>query len=658
MTDKTYRFIPVLAFLLIAGTLAQAQEDFFVPAEIPFARHVIEAKIDLESDLVEGRIDLTFNNTGKRNLEVIAFGWRLNERLEMDVKQDGKELRLLNDLKDGKSDSPLFYRLAKPARQGDEVKLKISFRIKEVVDQRSGEILLGGWFPRLSWDGLRFASSYKVKFNLPEGYTEAASGLFNPETGYWEVAGAKNFGIYLGKDLKVHEADVAGVKLRVLYPEGGEKVAKVAFEEARKVIPFYKKYAGFFPFKFLNIIPGGSGPWGGYPFNPGTVVIHGMKVFEKASLDHWQWITAHEIGHQYWGDHVLEKDNPDWLWIAMGIYMDREYWLSHGHDNKRHSGLMSSYHHALSKRYDTTIDIPISTYENLSYDHNNLIQHGKAVVVISALDWLLGKDQFKKVVLRALDRYKWKRFGFRDLWRLCQEQSGEELTWFFDQWVRSDAVLCYKVVGVESEQVRDGVISRAKIKRIGDMKMPLPVRFVFEDGSHQDLRSNRMKDLQVLEVKGKTAVKEVMLDPDNLMAMLKELPPRSLNKLKMDIRKAYRKSDAVTDLDLYNDAVKLKLADKRPLLYLGMLLYGGEKYQQAIEIFKVRESVAEGESDHFLNNAWLGLLHDLTGKRDLAIRHYQISLKNSENRKMQHGQYKLLLDQEWLKKRLEEPYKR
>jgi hypothetical protein len=422
--------LPALC-LLIAVTISTAQEGYFVPAEIPFVEHQIDATIDVEADQVTGDIDLKFKNTGKAEMKIIAFGWKLNERLDMKVDQGNRELSLVNNVEGGVVESPLFYKLVEPVAPGAYVNLKVGFTIKGVVDKRSGDLLLGGWFPRISWDGHSYTSSYRVKFNVPEGYTEAASGLYNSSTGYWEVAGAKSFGIYLGKDLHLHQATIAGVKLRVLYPEGGEQVAKTAFEEAQKVIPFYKNYAGFFPFKFLNIIPGGSGPWGGYPFSPGTVVIHGMKVFEKASLDHWKWITAHEIGHQYWGDYVLEKDNPDWLWIAMGIHLDREYWFSQGHDNKRHSGLMSSYHQALNKRYDTTIDIPISAYESISFDHNNLIQHGKAVVVISALDWLIGKERFKKVVLKALKQFKWKRFGFRDLWQLCQEETGEELSWFF-----------------------------------------------------------------------------------------------------------------------------------------------------------------------------------------------------------------------------------
>jgi tetratricopeptide (TPR) repeat protein len=186
----------------------------------------------------------------------------------------------------------------------------------------------------------------------------------------------------------------------------------------------------------------------------------------------------------------------------------------------------------------------------------------------------------------------------------------------------------------------------------------LPVRFIFADGGHQDIRSNRFQKVQILETRGSSALKEVVIDPDNRLAMLKELPPRNINTLIRDIKKAYRRSDEIYDLDLYNDAIKLKLTDKRMLLYLGMLLYGGKQYPQALEIFGMREDLADSESDHFLNNAWLGLLHDLRGQRDLALNHYKISLKNAGTRQMQHGQYQLKLDKAWLEQRIKTPYKR
>lgn len=650
--------IMLFMFILIATSLSAQQDKYFVPSSIPAADYTLAADIDAEGNKLLGTGEIVFTNNSKHLLKVIAFNWSLSDRLELAARQGNTPLVALFDSSVKKVKGPLFFALPEGVKPGEQVKVNISFAMNRITSGDKSELLLGGWYPRLYWDGLRFASNYKVKFNVPQGYQVAASGKFDQASGLWSAKGIKNFGIYLGKDLKVKEDSIEGVQVRVLHTEKGEKVAAVALETARKAIHFYKEYTGFYPHEFLSIIPGGSAPWGGYPFNPGVVVIHGMDVYEKARPEHWQWITAHEIGHQYWGEHVLEKDYPDWIWIAMGIHLDREFWHSIGSSYDRHKGLINTYHLGLQQKFDTTIDISIPAYEEITFDHNNIIQHGKGFVVISALDSVLGKETFKRVVRRCLQEYKGKLFGYRDLWRVCEEESGENLRWFFDQWVRTDAILFYTAEIIENNAVEGGIKAKAVIKKVGDLAMPLPLELVFEDGSKLPWKTNRFQDEQMIEVSASSNLVKVIIDPENVMGMVKKLYPRNLKELKRDIERISRRSDSLEDLGLFEDAIRLKLDDEDAQLYLGMLLFGGEKYQQAIKIFKMRESLAKSQRDHFVNNAWLGLLSDLSGERQSALKYYKISLENSEKQKMQHSQYGLILDKAWLKERLKTPFKR
>gem|GEM_PF-2428793 len=99
------------------------------------------------------------------------------------------------------------------------------------------------------------------------------------------------------------------------------------------VVRFCKEWLNFYPYPFLYIIPGGSGRWGGYPFATGIVAIHGQETFKEGEpLVWWRHITSHEIRHEYWGEWVLDPDNPDWLRIGMGIFIDTEYMLARHFD--------------------------------------------------------------------------------------------------------------------------------------------------------------------------------------------------------------------------------------------------------------------------------------------------------------------------------------
>ena len=109
-------------------------------------------------------------------------------------------------------------------------------------------------------------------------------------------------------------------------------------------IHFYKAWLDFYPYDFLYIIRGGSGRWGGYPVATGIVAIHGQETYQPGeSHQWWQWITAHEIGHQYWGEWVLDRDNPAWVWIGMGIFADTEYLVTSGINQQQRQNWMSNY---------------------------------------------------------------------------------------------------------------------------------------------------------------------------------------------------------------------------------------------------------------------------------------------------------------------------
>jgi hypothetical protein len=206
----------------------------------------------------------------------------------------------------------------------------------------------------------------------------------NENTGRYEIDGAKSFGIHLAKDQKSETREVDGIQVTALFTEKGLKAALVCLDTAVDAIKYYKDWLGFYPHKFLYIIPGGSGRWGGYPFATGIVVIHGEETFKEGeSLMHWQRITAHEIGHEYWGEWVLDPERPAWVWIGMGIFADTEYILARDVDPERRQSWMSNYVNGMAMYNDTTVDIPPARLSKIRYDHNNTVIHSKGFSIVS-----------------------------------------------------------------------------------------------------------------------------------------------------------------------------------------------------------------------------------------------------------------------------------
>ena len=314
------------------------------PGSRPKARYVIDARFDAASGDLEGQETIAFRNTARGPIDTVAIEWSIGPASSLSVSVSGRPLAPLNPEKAATLPSPLYYRLPEPLRAGKNIKLEIVFKRQGVFPLPDAVFSNSRVFPSLDWDGLPVHDSYSVKLEAPPGFTLAATGRLDPKTGRYEAPAARTFGVFLAKDVKLESREVEGVLVTTAATGRGAKAASICLETACDVIKFAKSWLGFYPFSSLTIIPGGSGRWGGYPVATGMVAIHGLETYKDGeSPIWWKWITAHEIGHEYWGEWVLDPDDPAWLWIAMGIMLDTEYLTTRGIDPDRRAKWMGNY---------------------------------------------------------------------------------------------------------------------------------------------------------------------------------------------------------------------------------------------------------------------------------------------------------------------------
>jgi len=294
----------VVFFSLSIRSSPCAQDEYRVPAELPKSHYRIDARIELAAPgAIKGKETIVLKNSAKGKIDVIALDWSIGPDWTLSVSAAGEDLATLNPESLAAPPSPLFFRLPKPLKSGKKIEIAMTFKKPVEFSSKDREFKETHWYPRLWWDGLPLHDSFSVKLDIPAGFALAASGRLNPKTGRYENDGARTFGIYLGKDMKTESRESEGVLITTLATDKGAKAAAACLDTAVDVIKYCKDWLGFYPFSFLNIIPGGSGRWGGYPFATGIVVIHGQETFkEEEPILWWQWITAHEIGHEYWGE--------------------------------------------------------------------------------------------------------------------------------------------------------------------------------------------------------------------------------------------------------------------------------------------------------------------------------------------------------------------
>jgi tetratricopeptide (TPR) repeat protein len=649
-------FISICFFLGVAcaPSVVDSGEGYWVPADPPKCHYEIDAKVDPEAGLIEGKETVTLHNDSDRSISVVAIDWRKSADFSIYASSSGKELSVLNRKTGNTAESPLYYRLPEPLKSGGQIILDITFKMTFEAEEDVSSFGNTYWYPRIWWDGLPVHDSFSVKLDKPEGWELAISGRLNNNSGRYEIDGAKTFGIHMAKDQKSETREVDGIQVTALFTEKGNKAALVCLDTAVDAIKYYKDWLGFYPHEFLYIIPGGSGRWGGYPFATGIVVIHGEETFKEGeSLMHWQRITAHEIGHEYWGEWVLDPERPAWVWIGMGIFADTEYILARNVDPRRRQNWMSNYINGMNMYNDTTVDIPPARLSKIQYDHNNTVIHSKGFSIVSALDCALGRETFERIYKRCLQVYGGKRLGWRELQRFFEMESGQNLTWFFDQWVRSNKYLCYKIEAQESNREGEGFVSHVKVRRLGTMKMPVPVKAVFEDGSEQVKMTDRNLEMHELTFTSRSLLKEAIVDPEHKLAMLDE----PLTEISEEASELLALGWGLEDSpEIYRKIKEDEITNSGMLYRLGMGLYEYEDYTHAFECFLKISKLDTDPDTKFASFGWMGLLKDIMGERREALGYYRQALDKDTGETMSHSWLRINMNREWVEERLKSPF--
>src|SRR5262249_22641002 len=97
--------------------------------------------------------------------------------------------------------------------------------------------------------------------------------------------------------------------------------------------------------------------------------------------------------------------------------------------------------------------------------------------------------------------------------RVAELQTGQDLDWFFELWVRSSESVFYRVASKECGAAPGGFDCTVRVERAGAARMPVTVAVKFRDGSEQSARTERLALLDELRFHAKSQIAEVVLDP-------------------------------------------------------------------------------------------------------------------------------------------------
>ncbi len=223
-------------------------------------------------------------------------------------------------------------------------------------------------------------------------------------------------------------------------------------------------------------------------------------------------LTAHELFHQWFGDHVTCAAWEDiWLnegFASYGEYLNlQQYYDPRGWLNQAHSSALQEPMGTL-RVADTTNVSRIFSY-NLSYK--------KGASVVHMLRYLCRDDAR---FFRALRTYQ-QQFGGRpartlDLQRVFEAELGQSLTYFFDQWYRGNGYPIFRVRwnqtgGTLALQVEETTTAGASP---GFFRTEVDYKITFQDGSTRLVRLSQTQANQGFSLPVAGTVTSIDVDPD------------------------------------------------------------------------------------------------------------------------------------------------
>ena len=221
-------------------------------------------------------------------------------------------------------------------------------------------------------------------------------------------------------------------------PPGLEREGRDLFRKTPAMIATFQRVFGFpYPYPKYAQSTVADFTWGGMENTSATTlmerVLHaGNDSFEER----YDSLIAHELAHQWWGDLVTCRDwSEGWLNEGFATYSEIVFRESdEGRDDADYARLeqMCSYLTEDGEDYrrplvETRWSHPSSLFDRHFYE--------KGACVLHMLRALVGDAAWRRSLKRYLERHAFGSVETADLRRAFEEETGRNLSWFFDQWV-------------------------------------------------------------------------------------------------------------------------------------------------------------------------------------------------------------------------------
>tara|TARA_Y100000817_G_scaffold167185_1_gene130760 strand:- start:1207 stop:3024 length:1818 start_codon:yes stop_codon:yes gene_type:complete len=382
------------------------------------------------------------------------------------------------------------------------------------------------WFPKIAeydrkgWHAHPYIArefyapwgDFDVSISIDKNYIVAATGILESKVKeknnyIWNFK-AKNVHdfVWAADPDYVHDilkVDSENLELHFYYLETNDDMVKNwkrLQQDASNAFKFMNKIFGKYPYTKYSIIQGGDG---GMEY-PMATLITGERSYPSLLS-----VTIHEALHS-WYQMLLGTNESYLAWMDEGftsfaqnitqIYLFNDIYKL---------DLVNPLRRSYERYYNfikTGLEEPLSTHS----DHFSTNQaygvgsYTKGAMFLMQLGYIIGEDILFKALKRYYNEWKFKHPDEYDFIRIMEKESGMELDWYIDYWIKTTHTIDYSLE-IKEENENEILVS---VNRIGKMPMPIEIEVVYEDSSKKIfyiplsiMRGDKTHDSSKLEYK-------------------------------------------------------------------------------------------------------------------------------------------------------------
>ncbi len=265
------------------------------------------------------------------------------------------------------------------------------------------------------------------------------------ETPVWDVA------VFAGK-YKTQEVDVGGRKvLAHAYAMGREDDIRAVAEVAAMFLQIYEKMFGPYPFKELEVLEVPTFAFFGV--SPPGVVILTSRTFQPSSVLMREYLgnkgvnalVAHELAHQWFGHKAwpMFPSEDNWLTESLSEYASGLAIAVAMQATKADAAKMTDFKEMLgiwrgySKMADDKASIAGANLlgGDLADNYRYYLLYCRGPLVLHQLRTMIGDERYLAIMRKYLDGAAIGPVTTDDLAKAASEVLGQDMSWYFDQWV-------------------------------------------------------------------------------------------------------------------------------------------------------------------------------------------------------------------------------